>query len=62
MVSAPIILVSMSQGYEKMFSIKVERGQVTQIKGGAIHHDSLIGKQYGARVGHQYFTHNKNYI
>lgn len=39
-----------SQGYEKMVSIRVERGAVMQIKGGAIHHDSLIGKEYGSRV------------
>lgn len=33
-----------------MFPIRVERGQVIQIKGGAIHHDSLIGKLYGSKV------------
>jgi len=33
-----------------MFSICVERGKVVQIKGGAIHHDALIGKQYGTKV------------
>lgn len=35
-----------------MFPVEVKRGEVVQIKGGAVHHDSLIGKQYGSKVTH----------
>ena len=40
----------MWQGYEKMFPVQVELGKVNQIKGGAVHHDTLIGKRYGSKV------------
>ena len=42
--------VCFHQGYEKMFPVQVERGKVNQIKGGAVHHDALIGKRYGSKV------------
>ena len=33
-----------------MFPVQIERGKIVQIKGGAIHHDSIIGKLYGSKV------------
>ncbi len=38
------------QGYERMFAVKIESGAVTQVKGGAVHHDGLIGKTFGSKV------------
>ena len=35
---------------EKIFPVKVERGKVIQVRGGAVHHNSLIGKEYGCKV------------
>lgn len=40
------------QGREKIFPVRVERGKVIQVRGGAVHHDSLIGKDYGSKVRH----------
>lgn len=40
------------QGREKIFPVKVERGKVIQVRGGAVHHNSLIGKEYGSKVRH----------
>ena len=33
-----------------MFSVSVQRGHVIQVKGGAVHHDALIGKEFGSKV------------
>ena len=33
-----------------MFAVKVDSGSVSQVKGGAIHHDALIGKTFGSKV------------
>jgi len=40
------------QGREKIFPVKVERGKVIQVRGGAVHHNSLVGKEYGSKVRH----------
>ena len=33
-----------------MFPVTVTRGSVIQVKGGAVHHDDVIGKPYGSKV------------
>ena len=38
------------QGFDKMFPVTVCRSHVIQVRGGAVHHDDLIGKQYGSKV------------
>lgn len=35
-----------------MIPVVVKSGEVTQVKGGAILHNSLIGKQFGSKVSH----------
>ena len=38
------------QGIDKMQPVVVQQGHVIQVKGGAVHHNSLIGKEYGSKV------------
>ncbi len=45
-----LLFYAPSKGYEKVFPVVVEMGKIIQIKGGAIHHESLIGKPYGSKV------------
>ena len=33
-----------------MFPVTVTRGLVIQVRGGAVHHDDLVGKPYGSKV------------
>ena len=33
-----------------MFPVTVTRGLVIQVRGGAVHHDDLVGKLYGSKV------------
>lgn len=40
------------QGRDRSFAVRVERGRVIQVKGGAVYHDYLIGKEYGSKVNH----------
>ena len=39
-----------TQGFDKMFPVTVTKGHVIQVRGGAVHHDDLIGKPYGSKV------------
>ena len=33
-----------------MFPVTVTKGHVIQVRGGAVHHDDLVGKPYGSKV------------
>lgn len=39
------------QGRDKYLPVEVRRGEVIQVRGGAVHHSSLIGREYGSKVG-----------
>lgn len=40
----------LSQGTERLVPIVVKKGEVTQVKGGAVMHDGLIGVKFGSKV------------
>ena len=33
-----------------MFPVTVTKGHVIQVRGGAVHHDDIVGKPYGSKV------------
>ena len=33
-----------------MWPVQVERGKLIQVRGGAVHHETLIGMEYGSKV------------
>jgi tRNA A58 N-methylase Trm61 len=45
-----LLLTPVVQGRDKYLPVEVRRGEVIQVRAGAVHHSSLIGKQYGSKV------------